>query len=101
MKTLLIPSIMLALAGTIALTANPSGGEKRQALRPPPSPVVLALDTNNDGALSPDEIAHAAQALLTLDKNGDGKVDQEEMRPARPDNAPGGDDQPPGPPRRR
>lgn len=44
-------------------------------------PVVAALDTNNDGTLSADEIANAPVALRKLDKNGDGKLTEDELRP--------------------
>lgn len=49
------------------------------------SPVVAAIDTDKDGALSAEEIAKAPEGLKSLDKDGDGKVSAEEMRPARPD----------------
>jgi Ca2+-binding EF-hand superfamily protein len=41
-------------------------------------PVLMALDTDQDGIISAREIAHAATALLTLDKNGDNKLSAEE-----------------------
>ena len=47
----------------------------------PPNPVMEAIDTNKDGALSADELKNASKALAALDKNKDGKIDQEEMRP--------------------
>ena len=84
------------------------GGPGRH--RPPPLPIVMALDANHDGVIDADEIANASAALKTLDKNGDGKLTPDEFmgpRPQRPGgpggNAggnPGGDDNnmPPGPP---
>lgn len=72
--------------------------------RPPPSPLVNALDVNHDGIIDSNEIANASAELLTLDKNGDGQLTPDEYRPHRPhphDNS-GNDnssnDQPPGPP---
>lgn len=41
-------------------------------------PVLMALDTDQDGIISASEIAHAAAALLALDKNGDNKLSAEE-----------------------
>jgi hypothetical protein len=41
-------------------------------------PVLMALDTDQDGIISASEIAHGATALLTLDKNGDNKLSAEE-----------------------
>lgn len=58
--------------------------------RPVP-PIMRALDTNGDGVLDADEIAHASESLRKLDRNGDGKLTEDELRPPRP---PGG-----GPPR--
>lgn len=95
MKTLNRTLLALALAGA-TLTAiaqnedrpQPPGGPGGPGGRPRMvSPLMEALDTNQDGILDADEIKNAATALLKLDKNGDGKLTQEELRPARP---PGG-----------
>lgn len=43
-------------------------------------PVMRALDKNEDGMLSKEEIENAAAALKALDKNKDGKLDGEELR---------------------
>lgn len=53
-------------------------------------PVMVALDTDKDGALSASEIENAAKALLTLDKDGDGMLSNEELRPKMPEGFPGG-----------
>ncbi len=45
-------------------------------------PLVLALDTNRDGAIAADEIAGAARSLATLDRNGDGQLTMDEIAPA-------------------
>ena len=42
------------------------------------SPIVAALDTDRDGALSAAEIENASKSLLTLDKDGDGKISRDE-----------------------
>jgi len=41
-------------------------------------PVLVALDKDNDGIISPSEIANASVALLSLDKNGDNQLSAEE-----------------------
>ncbi len=45
-------------------------------------PLYKALDKDEDGTLSEEEIKNASAALLTLDKDGDGKLSSEEMMPA-------------------
>ncbi|REJ71078.1 MAG: hypothetical protein DWQ34_14315 [Planctomycetota bacterium] len=44
-------------------------------------PVIAALDTDEDGVLSAEEIADATKALKTLDKDEDGTLSAEEMQP--------------------
>lgn len=44
------------------------------------SPVLRALDANSDGVLDKAEIQKAAKALLALDKNNDGQISGEELR---------------------
>jgi len=52
-------------------------------------PIVLALDTNGDGELSPDEIQNAGRSLRKLDLNNDGDLGRDEVRPQRrPDQRP-------------
>ena len=65
--------------------------------RPPPLPLVLALDTNHDGIIDSNEIANASAALLTLDKNGDGVLTPDEYLPPLPTNAPANFHRPPLP----
>ena len=55
--------------------------------RPPPLPLVRALDVNHDGIIDSNEIANASAELLTLDKNGDGQLTQDHILPPRPPNA--------------
>jgi len=80
---------------------GPGGPGGMMGRRPPPSPLMEALDVNHDGVIDADEIANAPTELKTLDKNGDGKLTQDELRPARPpqNGGPdGGNGRPPGPP---
>jgi Ca2+-binding EF-hand superfamily protein len=44
-------------------------------------PVFAALDANQDGELSAEEIKNAAAALQKLDANKDGKISLDEVRP--------------------
>jgi len=74
---------------------GPRGGGPRH--RPPPLPLVLALDTNHDGIIDSNEIANASAGLLTLDKNGDGVLTPDEYLPPLPTNAPANFHRPPLP----
>jgi len=47
-------------------------------------PVLMALDKDNDGIISPSEIANGSVALLTLDKNQDHQLSAEECGFALP-----------------
>src|SRR5438552_13254774 len=80
-------------AGGPPLAGGPPPGEggPGQGRRPPPSPIITALDANGDGIIDADEIANAPAALRKLDKNGDGKLTPDEFRPPRP-GGPGGPD---------
>lgn len=103
MKTLLA---LLALgATTLAVNAQndngPRGGGDQngpRGHRPPPLPVVQALDVNHDGVIDADEIANAPAELKTLDKNGDGVLTADEYLPALPPDAPKDAPRPPTPP---
>jgi hypothetical protein len=65
--------------------------------RPPPLPVVQALDVNHDGVIDADEIANATAELKTLDKNGDGVLTTNEYLPPLPPDAPADAPRPPLP----
>ncbi len=51
--------------------------------RRPPSPIIAALDADEDGEISAEEMANAVAALKKLDKNSDGKLTREEFSPPR------------------
>lgn len=59
---------------------------------PPPKPphgrpaprLLSALDTDQNGVISAEEMAHAATALRTLDQNADGQLTSEEIGPPPP-----------------
>ena len=57
--------------------------------RPPPPPLMAALDANHDGVIDAVEIDNASAALRKLDKNGDGQLTIDEIRPPRPAGANG------------
>ena len=44
-------------------------------------PVLAALDSDENGEISADEIANAVAALKKLDKNEDGKLTRDELQP--------------------
>lgn len=76
---------MMLLVTAFTVLAQPPGGGPE--LQKPPGlsaglmrpQVMTVFDANDDGNLSPEEIASAPQALRKLDKNGDGKLDREEL----------------------
>jgi len=76
---------------------NPGGPPPGGFRRPPPLPLVLALDVNHDGVIDSNEIANASAELLTLDKNGDGKLTPDEYLPPLPPDAPKDAPRPPTP----
>lgn len=63
-----------------------------------PPPVIEALDVDQDGKLSAEELKNATESLLTLDTNGDGELTGDEMFSQPP--AEDGDQQGPPPPPR-
>ena len=94
MKTTLKVTLATLALGATALMANAQDSDVSTNTppdhpgfgghRPPPSPVVMALDANHDGVIDADEIANASAALKTLDKNGDGQLTRDEFAPRPP-----------------
>lgn len=69
--------LVMALGAAAALAQDrPAGGGRMSFIRM--SPILNSVDVNQDGALSPEEIANAPAQLRKLDKNGDGKLTQDE-----------------------
>ena len=101
MKTTMKITIALAALVAAGLTAQaqdnggppdggpPGGGppDGQGFRRPPPLPLLLALDTNHDGIIDSNEIANASAELLTLDKNHDGQLTPDEYLPPPPPDA--------------
>ncbi|MBZ0268634.1 EF-hand domain-containing protein [bacterium] len=75
--------VVATLVGALALAAAPDVSRSADADGRPPrgGPLLLALDADNDGALSAAEISNAVEALLTLDANGDGALSASELLP--------------------
>lgn len=81
-----------------ALNAQPPGqGPRGGAFGPMRLPAMSALDANNDGELSAEEIAGAAESLKKLDRNQDGRLTRDELGPPMGDRGRQGG---PGEPRR-
>ena len=73
----------LSLPLILTAAAFGQGAAPAQSDAPPVSyikisPILNAVDANQDGVLSADEIAGAAAQLKKLDKNGDGKLTRDE-----------------------
>ena len=105
MKVKLITTLAALVLGasTVITAAQDAGGPPSDQPspgrfhRPPPLPIVTALDTNHDGVIDSNEIANASAALLTLDKNGDGRLTPDEYLPPLPSDAPKDAPRPPLP----
>ena len=96
MKNAKILVIALGLGATALLLAqdapHPRDGGRRPPggpHRPPPPAIIAVLDANHDGVIDAAEIANASALLMTLDKNGDGKLTPDEFVGPRPE-GPGG-----------
>ncbi|MBU6408923.1 MAG: hypothetical protein KGR98_00920 [Verrucomicrobia bacterium] len=100
--------IILAIsASAFAAAAQPDYGPGQNGpgpnrgdggrFRPPPFPLITALDVNGDCVIDSNEIANASAELLTLDKNGDGQLTPDEYLPPLPPNAPKDAPRPPLP----
>lgn len=68
-----------------AQQASTGGGREGRGGRGPEAmmrdPIFTALDTDHDNAIAGDEITNASSALQALDKNQDGKLTEDELRP--------------------
>jgi hypothetical protein len=73
-----------APGGQGAPGARAGGGQGGQGGARPQSPLMAALDANNDRVIDEKEIANAPAALKSLDKNNDGKLQRDEYMPPRP-----------------
>lgn len=91
MKTLhRLLTLSLSLGAAAAAFAQTSDAPRgpRPGHRPPPHPLIRALDANRDGEITAGEIASAPSSLRTLDTDGDGALSFAELHPAPPAGAP-------------
>jgi Ca2+-binding EF-hand superfamily protein len=76
-------------------------GDRPPGDRPPMGrPLIAVLDPDGDGELSAAEIEGAGKALLALDRNEDGKLTRDELFGPRPMDLPPGERPPPREPGR-
>ena len=89
-RTILFPIAATLLFAATSVAQEPGGaGGPRGGFGGPGgrggmirfSPILSALDADNDGVISAAELANAPAALKTLDKNGDGQLTEDELRP--------------------
>ncbi len=81
--------VMLVGVLTLVVSVGMVPDRGQEPPRPqPPNPVIAALDADQGGTISAEEIAAASTALLALDLDGDGILSEEELRPPRPDQGP-------------
>ena len=69
-------------AGQAGAGLRPGEGAAPGFVRPQRPALMQALDTNQDGELSAEEIANAAGALGQLDRNSDGRITRDELMSA-------------------
>lgn len=64
----------------------PPPPKKQKGPKPPKGPAFLvkALDLDDDGILSADEIEDAPTSLAALDRDGDGALSKKELKPGKP-----------------
>ena len=86
MKTQLLKTGVALVVSSVMFSTASAQEEKEQRPRPRTGflrmiPVIAALDADEDGELSAEEIANATKALTALDKDEDGRVSAAEMQP--------------------
>jgi hypothetical protein len=60
------------------------GDKPARGPRRPAPPLLTALDADEDGELSAEEIDESPESLAKLDTNEDGEITPRELKPARP-----------------
>ncbi len=83
-RTLALATAFLATT-SLANAQPPRDGEGRPDRPPRPNPLMMIFDIDQDGKLSKDEIAKAADSLGKLDRDGNGTIEPSELpQPPRP-----------------
>jgi hypothetical protein len=77
-----------AFAQTSSTTTTTQSGPRRGGHGPRGNPIIRAIDTDRNHEISAAELANAAIGIRALDLNADGSVTADELRPARPADAP-------------
>ena len=70
---------VLAALGTVAAIAQQPGGPGPGGPGGARPPLIAALDADDDGVISAEELKAATDALSKLDKNKDGKLQKDEV----------------------
>jgi Ca2+-binding EF-hand superfamily protein len=90
---LTLVAVVLTVSGTLCFAQPPEGGRGGRGgfggrgggglgmFGRGVNPLMAALDKDNDGELSVEEIQQAVAAIKALDKDNDGKISAEELRP--------------------
>ncbi len=84
-------AIPLCFVAVLAVSFAIAQSQDRRARRddgngPPPDPILMLFDSDQNGELSSEEIDQATNVLRKLDQNHDGILDRSELpRPPRPD----------------
>ncbi len=104
MKKFLLTLAICGIAGMATVLAQGPGGQgglpdgkgrggpggQGEGRRPPPGPIIGALDADHDYLISAEEIQNAVAALKSLDANSDGQLSEDEFHPGPPPGGPGG-----------
>ncbi|MGD2111344.1 MAG: EF-hand domain-containing protein [Phycisphaerae bacterium] len=74
--------VLLAGVSTLVVSVGLVVADGDERVRPRPHhPIIAALDVDQDGVVSAEEIANASAALLALDTDADGNLSGEELQP--------------------
>lgn len=86
MKHLLVSAVLLVMAATLFSNSAECGQQqmRRGHGGPPPCPLMMALDTDGDHAISETEMKSAESVLKALDSDGDGILKDDELQPEPP-----------------